>query len=67
MSDAATTDETDADAEVLAFERPTTVRVERGTDPFAELSDHERALLLVRVLCELVAYDAGLAAHARAS
>lgn len=68
MRDPADTSD-DAQADVLAFERPepATVRVERGVDPFAELSEHERGLLLVRVLCELVAYDAEVTAHARAS
>jgi len=34
----------------------TTVRVERGTDPLAGLDHEQRMRLLVRVLCELVAY-----------
>ena len=67
MSDETNDDATDA--EVLAFERPstTTVRIDRGEDAFTNLTEHERALLLVRVLCELVAYDAEVTAHARAS
>ena len=68
MSDAATNEDS-TDAEVLAFERPaaTTVRVERGVDPFTQMTEHERGLLLVRILCELVAYDADATTHARAS
>lgn len=34
----------------------TTIRIERGVDPLSTLSPQERMRLLVRVLCELVAY-----------
>ena len=36
------------------------VRVERDGDPFARLTQTERKRLLVRVLCELVAYGESL-------
>lgn len=32
------------------------VRIERGTNPFEDLSTQARLRLIVRVLCELVAY-----------
>lgn len=39
-------------------EAPTTrVRVARDTNPFAALAPPERMRLIIRVLCELVAYD----------
>ena len=48
--------------EVVPFERPrprtTRVVLDRGTDAFSRLGPDERRRLLVRVLCELVAYDA---------
>lgn len=34
----------------------TTIRIDRGVDPLTKLSPEERMRLLVRVLCELVAY-----------
>lgn len=34
----------------------TTIRIDRTTNPLDALSDEERIRLLVRVLCELVAY-----------
>ncbi|WP_334142515.1 hypothetical protein [Rhabdothermincola sp.] len=34
----------------------TTIRIDRGVDPFSKLGPEERMRLLVRVLCELVAY-----------
>jgi hypothetical protein len=34
----------------------TTIRIDRGVDPLTTLSPEERMRLLVRVLCELVAY-----------
>ena len=36
----------------------TRVVLDRGLDPFARLSPEERKRLMVRVLCELVAYGA---------
>ncbi len=39
-------------------EGPTTrIRVERGHNPFESMPPAERMRLIVRVLCELVAYD----------
>jgi hypothetical protein len=37
-------------------EPPTTVRVSRDDNPFASLSPPDRMRLIIRVLCELVAY-----------
>ena len=37
---------------------PVRVRLESDLDPFASLSSEARVRLLVRILCELVAYDA---------
>lgn len=49
---------TPAVIELRADAHRTRVRLEDDPDPFATLSVEARVRLLVRVLCELVAYDA---------
>ena len=72
MTDAPATPSTSGHAEVIDIDRPsgrstTTVRVDREATPFSDLTEHERGLLLVRILCELVAYGTEPVDHAVAS
>jgi len=73
MEHASTEPPAPTDAKVIDLTRPaatTSVRVERGDNAFGHLTEQERMRLIIRVLCELVAFDAVdevVAPHAAAS
>lgn len=61
-----------AGAEVVDISAPRTTRVtiDRRENPLSELSEQERMRLIIRVLCEIVAYgepDEGAPSQAAAS
>ena len=62
-------DLTSTESRVIPLDRASavTVRLRRDDSPFAQLGEQERMRLIIRILCELVAYDDEPVAHAEAS